>query len=188
MPKAKAPPRRPGRVPLERALSKLGLASRTEARGLIQAGRVAVDGRIALCKFSEPLAPYERWEVNIGQVTVPATPGHFSIETQASGPEGAKEELATPVLHHNVTVTEEPTPFGLESYEIAPEREDGGVVRQQQLVVPVDDGLVLVPQPDQRPVVRVDRLRVGALGLGVEPGVVRVHPEPRRTGDGLAHR
>ncbi|HYO11883.1 MAG TPA: pseudouridine synthase [Thermoanaerobaculia bacterium] len=39
--------RRHGRVPLERALSKLGLASRTEARELIRAGRIAVDGRIA---------------------------------------------------------------------------------------------------------------------------------------------
>ncbi|HEX5719286.1 MAG TPA: S4 domain-containing protein, partial [Thermoanaerobaculia bacterium] len=34
-----------GQVPLERALSKLGLASRTEARDLIRAGRVTVDGR-----------------------------------------------------------------------------------------------------------------------------------------------
>jgi 23S rRNA pseudouridine2605 synthase len=32
-------------VPLERALSKLGLATRTEARALIADGRVAVDGR-----------------------------------------------------------------------------------------------------------------------------------------------
>ena len=37
----------PGRVPLARALSKPGLASRTEAIALIRAGRVAVDGRIA---------------------------------------------------------------------------------------------------------------------------------------------
>jgi 23S rRNA pseudouridine2605 synthase len=32
-------------VPLERALSKLGLTTRTEARALIQAGRVTVNGR-----------------------------------------------------------------------------------------------------------------------------------------------
>jgi len=38
--------RKPGHVPLEWALSKLGLASRKEARELIRAGRVAVDGRI----------------------------------------------------------------------------------------------------------------------------------------------
>src|SRR6185295_13413073 len=36
---------KPGFVTLERALSKLGLASRTEARELIRTGRVAVDGR-----------------------------------------------------------------------------------------------------------------------------------------------
>lgn len=35
--------RRPGFVSLERALSKLGLASRSEARELIRAGRVSVD-------------------------------------------------------------------------------------------------------------------------------------------------
>jgi 23S rRNA pseudouridine2605 synthase len=36
----------PGRVPLARALSKLGLASRAEATRLIQAGRVAISGRV----------------------------------------------------------------------------------------------------------------------------------------------
>ena len=35
-----------GRVPLDRALSKLGLASRAEARRLILDGRVTVDGRV----------------------------------------------------------------------------------------------------------------------------------------------
>ena len=38
--------RKPG-VPLDRALSKLGLASRTEARALIAAGRIRVNGAIA---------------------------------------------------------------------------------------------------------------------------------------------
>ncbi len=37
--------RKPGFVSLERAMSKLGLASRSEARELIRAGRVAVGGR-----------------------------------------------------------------------------------------------------------------------------------------------
>jgi 23S rRNA pseudouridine2605 synthase len=36
----------PGTVALERALSKLGVASRTEARALIVAGRVTVDGAV----------------------------------------------------------------------------------------------------------------------------------------------
>ena len=50
---SKPPPRRPGEVTLERALSKLGLATRSEARALVLAGRVAVDGRVV----AEPLAP-----------------------------------------------------------------------------------------------------------------------------------
>lgn len=37
---------RKGHVPLERAISKLGLASRAEARALILDGRVAIDGRV----------------------------------------------------------------------------------------------------------------------------------------------
>lgn len=43
---------RPGEVTLERALSKLGLASRSEARSWIAAGRVSIDGELAL----DPLA------------------------------------------------------------------------------------------------------------------------------------
>ncbi len=39
--------KRPGTVPLARALSKLGFASRSEAVALIREGRVRVDGRIA---------------------------------------------------------------------------------------------------------------------------------------------
>lgn len=39
---------RPGEVSLARALSKLGLASRTEARRWIEAGRVTVEGRVCL--------------------------------------------------------------------------------------------------------------------------------------------
>jgi 23S rRNA pseudouridine2605 synthase len=44
--------RGPGEVSLERALSKLGLATRAVARRLVREGRVSVDGRIA----TEPLA------------------------------------------------------------------------------------------------------------------------------------
>lgn len=34
------------RVPLERAMSKLGLASRSQAREMIHAGRVRVNGKV----------------------------------------------------------------------------------------------------------------------------------------------
>jgi 23S rRNA pseudouridine2605 synthase len=43
------------RVPLGRAVSKLGLASRSQARGLIAAGRVTVDG----CAIRDALAPVD---------------------------------------------------------------------------------------------------------------------------------
>jgi 23S rRNA pseudouridine2605 synthase len=49
---ARARRRAEARVSLERALSKLGLVSRSEARQLIAAGRVHVDGRVA----TNPLA------------------------------------------------------------------------------------------------------------------------------------
>ena len=49
---ARARRRAEARVSLERALSKLGLVSRSEARQLIAAGRVHVDGRVA----THPLA------------------------------------------------------------------------------------------------------------------------------------
>ena len=42
-----------GTVPLARALSKLGLASRTEAAALVREGRVAVDGR----RIDDPATP-----------------------------------------------------------------------------------------------------------------------------------
>ena len=47
---------KPGHVPLDRALSKLGLASRAEARRLIADGRVAVNGRVVRAAGS-PVVP-----------------------------------------------------------------------------------------------------------------------------------
>jgi 23S rRNA pseudouridine2605 synthase len=56
-------------VPLERALSKLGLATRSEARALIRQGRVLVDGRIV----TEPATPVipERIHLAIDGRTAP---------------------------------------------------------------------------------------------------------------------
>ena len=56
--------RRPGHVPLERALSKLGLASRSEARDLIRAGRVAVDGRTETDPLREVVPERIRIEID----------------------------------------------------------------------------------------------------------------------------
>ena len=46
-PRSPGPKRPPGTVSLERALSKLGMASRSQARALVVDGRVSVDGRVA---------------------------------------------------------------------------------------------------------------------------------------------
>ncbi|HEX9942312.1 MAG TPA: pseudouridine synthase [Thermoanaerobaculia bacterium] len=56
--------RRPGFVPLERALSKLGLASRAEARELIRAGRVAVDGQAETDPLREVVPERVRIEID----------------------------------------------------------------------------------------------------------------------------
>jgi 23S rRNA pseudouridine2605 synthase len=50
------PPSPKGEVPLERALSKLGIASRTETRRWILAGRLAVDDAVQ-CDPQHPVAP-----------------------------------------------------------------------------------------------------------------------------------
>jgi 23S rRNA pseudouridine2605 synthase len=61
---------RKGTVSLDRALSKLGFASRSQARGLITGGRVAIDGRIVRDP-SAPVVP-ERIAVEIdGQTRQP---------------------------------------------------------------------------------------------------------------------
>jgi 23S rRNA pseudouridine2605 synthase len=55
-PRRRTATRQHATVPLERALSKLGLASRTEARGLIAGGRVTVDG-VVIRDAMKPVVP-----------------------------------------------------------------------------------------------------------------------------------
>jgi 23S rRNA pseudouridine2605 synthase len=62
--------RRPGEVSLERALSKLGLASRAEARRWIRGGRVRVDGR----EVSDPGLPVVPERVRLEIAGAPAAP------------------------------------------------------------------------------------------------------------------
>jgi 23S rRNA pseudouridine2605 synthase len=56
--------RKPGFVTLERALSKLGLASRSEAREWIRAGRVAVDGQTEFDPLHEVIPERVRIEID----------------------------------------------------------------------------------------------------------------------------
>jgi 23S rRNA pseudouridine2605 synthase len=84
-----------GTVSLERALSKLGLASRTQARALIREGRVRVDGRIARDP-GRPVVP-ERIALTIdGAPAATAPPLTIAfhkprgVVTTRSDPEGRK--------------------------------------------------------------------------------------------------
>ncbi|HAR41548.1 MAG TPA: pseudouridine synthase [Bdellovibrionales bacterium] len=72
------PPKRKHQVPLERALSKLGFASRTQARELIQAGKVEVNGAIR----RSPLYPVnpERAKIEIAGTSLkPAESRYFLL-------------------------------------------------------------------------------------------------------------
>jgi 23S rRNA pseudouridine2605 synthase len=65
-----APHDKPGRVPLERALSKLRIASRREARQLIRDQRVTVNGRVV----TDPLALVVPERVRITRDRQPVAP------------------------------------------------------------------------------------------------------------------
>jgi len=70
------------RVALDRALSKLGLASRAEARRLIIDGRVTVDGRV------------------VQRPTTPVVPGRSRISIDGSTPTGARTGPTRVLLFH----------------------------------------------------------------------------------------
>ena len=98
-------------VPLERALSKLGLATRSEARALIVEGRVRVDGR----QVTNPLQPVvpERIAIAIDSLSV-HTPERVTIAlhkprgvvTTRRDPEGRRTvyDLLHDCPHHVVPV------------------------------------------------------------------------------------
>ena len=98
-------------VPLERALSKLGVATRSEARALITSGRVQVDGRTA----TDPLRHVvpERIRITIDGRTIVA-PKHITVAlhkprgvvTSRRDPEGRKTvyDLLAGFPHHVVPV------------------------------------------------------------------------------------
>lgn len=98
-------------VPLERALSKLGLATRTEARALIEGGRVRVNGR-AVRDPRVPVIP-ERMTVEIDdqlidrpeRITI-ALHKPRGVVTTKRDPEGRKTvyDLITDCRHHVVPV------------------------------------------------------------------------------------
>jgi hypothetical protein len=75
------------------------------------------------CVFPEPLAAYEQWEVRISvKVSPEALPGTVDNVTVA---EGEPLSPPPPVFHRPLKISNEPTPFGVDRYELAPEGETG---------------------------------------------------------------
>lgn len=102
---------RRGHVSLERALSKLGLATRTNARALIAAGRVRIDGRVATDPRQEVVP--ERVHVSIDDVAAtPPAPLTIalhkprSVVTTRRDPEGRPTvyDLVAEVREHLIPV------------------------------------------------------------------------------------
>ena len=87
--------RRPDGVPLTRALSKLGLATRSEARALIADGHVAIDGHVV--RDPERLVVPEQARITLdGKVSTPPPPLTIALHkprgvvTTRRDPEGRK--------------------------------------------------------------------------------------------------
>jgi hypothetical protein len=84
------------------------------------------EGRVVRCLATEPLAPYERWEIAT-QVSIPSgvAPGKYVNEVKAEGGEGAGTPLSTTPVDTQLTASHEPTPFGIEAFEVNPESDEG---------------------------------------------------------------
>jgi hypothetical protein len=79
----------------------------------------------ASCTFTEPLAPYEQWEMSI-TVKVESSGGEAEVnEVKAEGGEALGAPVPSKTLKSPLTVSGEPTPFGISNYEVLPENELG---------------------------------------------------------------
>ncbi len=78
------------------------------------------------CTYSEGVLPYKRLEVTI---SVKVAPGPPAEEDNSASIEGGGAPTPAP-LSRPVKISPEPTQFGVENYELAPEEEDGLPDRQ----------------------------------------------------------
>jgi hypothetical protein len=74
------------------------------------------------CTFTGTIAPYDQLEVTINvQVAPTAQPGEESEVTVSGG------EAGSAASKRSLAITDAPTPFGIEEYEMLPTNEDGSV-------------------------------------------------------------
>src|SRR5581483_5452970 len=71
------------------------------------------------CRLTEGLGPYASMEVRIGVVVEGATSGEIN-EARVSG-----GNAPSATARHSIVVSGEPTPFGVEEYDLTPEEEGG---------------------------------------------------------------
>jgi hypothetical protein len=97
----------------------------------VEVGQAGNDGPVActlgsrsVCSFNGSLQPYHQIEVSVGVVVKGA---HSGEPTQGSVSGGGTAPASTA---GQITVSDEPTPFGVSEYAIAPEEEGGATDRQ----------------------------------------------------------
>jgi len=109
------------------------------------------------CTYSEKLLPYELLEVQI-TVNVEAAPGKLANSAKVSGGEALNEGKPTGAepkatsVERSLTVSNAPTPFGIERTQLSPENEDGSPDTQAgshpfQLTTTLNLNEVIEPNP-----------------------------------------
>jgi hypothetical protein len=102
-----------------------------QANTVVQAPKCTPLASSASCTFTEILAPYEQWEVKITVKIAASVPSGSEDEAKVEGgEEPGGGEVPSRSLRHALRVSSEPTPFGVEDYELAPESEEGSAEAQ----------------------------------------------------------
>ena len=120
----------PGGLAASAIEGKLEANDRSEAASGLECSIEEAHRKEVSCKTkatTQPLAPYTQLRVVIPvEVTPGAASGEQNTVSVSGGetPSGEEFPPATP-LTRQTTVRAEPTPFGLERYELSPEEEDG---------------------------------------------------------------
>jgi hypothetical protein len=88
-------------------------------------GPVECAPQTVTCTFTGSLPPYTRIEVRIGVVVKPTAASGELNRVSVSGGGAPAASIARPI-----TISEAPTPFGVETYELSPEEAGGGPATQ----------------------------------------------------------
>jgi hypothetical protein len=126
------------------------------------------------CTFEEPLAPYERWEVEITVKASSEIPSGATDRINEMKVEGGG--LDPKELKRAIKVDSTPTPFGVENYELTPEDEFGNPETQAgkhpfQFTTTVSMNKIYYEFPNGKTLPSVPNL-VKKVHVNVPPGVI----------------